>query len=239
MKSGPWLLCVWFSVTLGATLAGCAAVDSAGSGVPVDAPTYRVGDRWVYQGEDGFRVKTRWEETHEVVAVGAQGITVRITKQGPETDSVRTEQWAAPGLVRVGAVFADETRQFATPLKRYAFPLTVGESWTQWVDQFNEATQKEGQINHFVRVIGRTQVTTAAGTFDALELHVLMQLDDDEFWRWPTHCNYVVWYAPAVRGLVRESKTAQYLEKGGGEYMLPVRTQFGTLELVSFTAGNN
>jgi hypothetical protein len=171
--------------------------------------------------------------------VGAQGITVRITKKGTDADLVRTEQWAAPGLVQVGAVFADETRRFATPLKRYEFPLTVRQTWTQWVDQFNEATEKQGQINHFVRVTGRTQVTTAAGTFDALELHVLMQLDDDEFWRWPTRCDYVVWYAPGVRNVVRESKAAQYLEKGGGEFLLSVRTQFGTLELVSFTAGNN
>ena len=30
-------------------------------------------------------------------------------------------------------------------------------------------------------------------------------------------CNYTVWYAPAVRGVVREEKRAQYLEKGGDD----------------------
>ena len=222
---------------LGVTLGGCAVGGSAGSGPAVEAPVYRVGDRWVYSGEEGFRIKTSWEETHEVTGVGPDGITVRITKKGADIDLVRTEQWAAPGLVRVGAVFADETRQFATPLARFAFPLSPGQTWNQWVDQFNEATQKQGQINRYAHVAGRKQVTTAAGTFEALELHVQMQLDDDEFWRWPTHCNYVVWYAPAVRNVVRESKAAQYVEKGEMQLQFAIRTQYGTLELVSFTPG--
>jgi hypothetical protein len=139
--------------------------------------------------------------------------------------------------VSVGALFTDETRRFAVPLKRYAFPLGTGQTWNQWVDQLDESTQREGQINRYVRVAGQTQVTTTAGTFDALELHVVMTLADDEFWRWPTHCNYVVWYAPAVRNTVREKKDAQYLEKGGDLSVIPIRTQYTTLELVSFQPG--
>lgn len=218
-------------------LASASGVEAADSGTPVAAPAYRVGDRWVYRGEDGYRVKTRWEETHEVTATGPDGITVRIVKRGEAGESVRNERWSAPGLVMIGAVFDDETRRFTVPLKRYEFPLAPGQRWTQWVDQFDEAAQKQGQINHYVRVNGREQVTTAAGTFDALELHVIMQLDDGDAFRWPTKCNYVVWYAPDARAMVRAKKDAEYLEKSGGPSVIPIRTQHATLELVSFTPG--
>ncbi len=69
-------------------------------------------------------------------------------------------------------------------------------------------------------------MTTPAGTFDALAMHVVMHLDDEEFWRYATECNYTVWYAPAVRGVVREEKRAQYLEKGGDfDFGGRIRTQ--------------
>jgi hypothetical protein len=32
-----------------------------------------------------------------------------------------------------------------------------------------------------------------------------MRLDDETFWRYATTCNYAVWYAPAVRGVVARS----------------------------------
>ena len=65
-----------------------------------------------------------------------------------------------------------------------------------------------------------------------------MRLDDDMFWRTATECNYMVWYAPAVRGLVREEMNAGYREEdgsldGGGV----VTTQHGVRELVLFTPG--
>lgn len=233
------LRAAFFAAAL-AALAGCAGTISQGSGPAADAPAYRVGDRWVYAADDGFRVKTRWQETHEIVAIGADGISVRITKKGDGVDVVRTEQWAAPGQVRVGAVYNDQTRRFTTPLQAYDFPLAAGKSWNQNVQNYNEATAKSGSINRYVRVRGWGKVSTPAGTFDALSMQVIMHLDDDEFWRFGTDCNYLVWYAPAVRGIVREERNAQYMEKGGGGDGVGatvVRTQYGVLELVSFTPG--
>jgi hypothetical protein len=231
-----------FFVAALAALAGCAGTLSQGSGPAAEAPAYRVGDRWVYTAEDGFRVKTRWEETHEVTAIGADGITVRITQKGETLNVTRTEQWAAPVLVKVGAVYNNETRRFTTPLQVYNFPLASGKVWNQHAHNFNEFTGKTGVINRYVRVRGWDKVTTPAGTFDAVSMHVIMHLDDDEFWRHGTECNYLVWYAPAVRGMVREERNAQYLEKGGGGDGAgagTIRTQFGTLQLVSFTPGGS
>ena len=224
-----------------AALAGCVGVISPGSGPAASAPEFRVGDRWVYHGNDGFfRTIAVWDETHEVMAIGADGITVRITQKGPSIDVTRTELWSLPGQVKIGAVYNNETRRFVTPLQRYDFPLADGKMWSQFVDNYNEATKADGQINRYVRVRGWDKVTTAAGTFDAVSMQVIMRLDDDEFWRWATVCNYRVWYAPAVRGVVREDKDAQYLEKGDSRDRAGViRTQHTVLELISFTPGKS
>jgi hypothetical protein len=220
-------------------LAACAAFAiGAAAGPPAPAPAYHVGDRWVYQAKDGFRNPVVWEEVHEVTSVGADGIRVRVTQAGPNVSNARVEQFAAPGIVRVGALFDAETRRFARPLARYDFPLAPGRTWNQFVANFNEETNKEGEINRYVRVGGWEKVTTPAGTFDAIRMTVLMRLDDEEFWRRPTECAYVVWYAPAVRGVVREDKEAQYLEKGDAmDGMSVIRSQHATLQLVRFVPG--
>jgi len=230
---------VLLSVAALAGAAGCASLDSPGEGGPAaEAPAYRVGDRWVYRATDGFYAPVQWEETREIVAITAEGAAVRVTQKGPAVDNTRTERWAAPGRVLAGALFDEETRRFATPLKRYEFPLAPGKTWNQWVDNYNEATKKDGQINRYVRVGGWEKVTTPAGTYDAIRLRVLMRLDDDEFWRWPTECNYLIAYAPAVRGIVREEKEAQYREKGSPvDGIAAIRSQHAVLELVSFTPG--
>jgi hypothetical protein len=222
-----------------ALVAGCVGLVSPGSGGPVaEAPAYRVGDRWVYKAKDGFRSPVTWDETREVIAIGADGITVRVSQRGEVVDNTFTEVWAAPGQVRVGTLFVGETRRFALPLQRENFPLVPGKAWNQRVDNYNEYTKKEGQINRYVRVGGWKTVTTPAGTFEAIQMRVIMRLDDEEFWRWGTDCNYLVSWAPAVRGMVEEEKEAQYYEKGGPyDNGAAIRSQHATLELVSFTPG--
>jgi hypothetical protein len=223
-----------------AALAGCASLGGTGGGPVVEAPTYAVGDRWTYTATDGFfRTAVTWSETHEVTAVGAGGVTLRVTQKGANFANARGEQWPAPGKVRVGALFDAETRRFEpVVLDRYAFPLSPGQTWNQWLDNVDESTQKAGRINHYVRVGGWDKVVTPAGTFDAISLRVTMTLDDEEFWRYATYCNYLVWYAPAVRGVVRAEKEAQYREKGDAlDGMSTIRSQHAVVELTSFTPG--
>ena len=216
---------------------GCASLHAfattAGPATPV--PSYQVGDRWTYQAQDGFRAKQQWIETHEVIAVDQSGIKVRITQKGDGIFNVRTEEWSAPGQVRVGALYDHETRYFEVPLQRFDFPLAAGEKWDQWVRDSDESTQTHGTINRYVRVGGWEKVSTPAGTFDAIKLGVVMHLDDGEFWRGPTTCTYSVWYAPAVRNVVREERNADYVEKSERD---SVRTQHALLQLSDFTSGS-
>jgi len=221
-----------------AVLAACAGVGPGGtSGPPIPAPTLHVGDRWVYHAEDGFRVKTVWEETHEIVAMGADGITVRVTQKGATVDSTRTEKWSAPGIVLQGAVYDDETRRFDPPLIRFQYPLTPGERWNQRTRDLDQPPGPYGPITRTVTVGGFEQVTTPAGTFNALRMRVIMQLDDETFWRFPTQANYEWWYAPEVGALVRQDKRSSWRDKGSQDATAWHPGQNATIELVSYRRG--
>ncbi len=219
-------------------LAGCAGVNApVGGGTSAAAPTFRVGDRWVYHAEDGFRVKTVWDETHEIVSIGPEGITVRVTAKGPSTDVVRTEKWSAPGVVVEGAVYENETDRFDPPLLRYKYPLAGGESWNQRIRDLNKPPGPYGPIVRHVTVEGYETVTTPGGTFDAIRLRVIMELDDETFWRSATNCNNVIWYAPELGAAVREHNESKWREKSENGAAVYHPGQYMDVVLVSFTRG--
>jgi hypothetical protein len=222
-----------------AIFAGCAGVGPMGAAGPAaDAPTFRVGDRWVYRATDGFRVPVVWDETHEVTAIAPDRITVRVTQKGPTVNNERTETWTAAGSLATGAVFDEETRRFTPSAKIYEFPLAPGKTWNQWVSNFNQTTSRSGEINRYVTVGGWEKVTTPAGAYDAIRLRVLMRLDDGEFWREPTTCNYLLFFAPAVGATVREEKNAEYREKSDQRDGIgSIPAQHALLELVSYARG--
>lgn len=225
-----------------AAFAGCATLDRPGimpgdTAKVVEAPRYRVGDRWVYRVRSGYRMPLIYEETQTVTAIDSGGITVAIAGRGPEVAFDRIERWPSAGRVTQGALFDIETRRFREPLVRYDFPLWPGKRWSRFVDNYNVLTQKEGRINRYVRVEGHERITTPAGTFDAIRMQVIMRLDDDEFWRWPTDCMYTIWYAFEAKASVREVRRADYLEKGSGQHAARLPAQNALIELVSFTPG--
>jgi hypothetical protein len=218
-------------------LAACAGGGAVSAVAPVAAPEYRVGDRWIYHAIDGYRVKNEWDETHEITAIGPDGITVRVTAKGPSTDVVRTEKWPAPGVVLEGAVYEQETDRFDPPLVRFKFPLTPGESWRQSVRDANKEPGPYGPIQRYVTVDGYEKVTTPAGTFDAIRMRVIMMIDDETFWRTGTECNNVVWYAPAVGAVVQAHNVSKWREKGDQGFSVYHPGQYMDVTLVSSTPG--
>ena len=231
------LLIVLGAVQGCAGVAGPAAPAGSGAAVAMDAPQYRVGDRWVYRVRSGWRDPLIYDETRTVTAVGSDGVTIAVAVRGERVSVDRVERWPAAGKVAQGALFDIETRRFKEPLDRYRYPLQSGATWNQWINNYNELTDREGAINHHVRVGRVERVSTPAGTFDAIRMQVTMRLDDEEFWRWPTDCYYTVWYAPDVKATVREMRRADYLEKGGGLSVGRLPAQNAQFELVSFTPG--
>jgi hypothetical protein len=232
-------LCVAASAAAVALLVNaCGTIDVGGSaGPPAPAPDYRVGDRWVYHVVDGYRAKIIWDETHEITAIGPDGITVAVTARGSTFNVDRVEKWSKPGVVLQGAVYEDETNRFDPALIRYQFPLVPGERWDQRMIDLDKPPAPYGGITRHVSVGGYQKITTPAGTFDAIGLRVIMQMDDETFWRYPTECNYLVWYAPAVGASVREEKTSQWRDKGGQDASGYHPGQNAIVELTSFTRG--
>lgn len=220
----------------GATLllGACGTAGVGGSaGPPVPAPTYRVGDRWTYHGEQGFRQKIVWDETHEITAVGPDGITVRVTSTGA---GPRTERWQAPGVVLIGSVLEDETKRFDPALVRYQFPLTTGAVWQQRVRDLDQAPNPYGPVQRQVSVGGYESVATPAGTFDAIAMRVVVTLDDETAFKWATQCTGTVRYAAAVANAVASEYSCWYREKGDDQAM----NQPGpnpALKLTSFSRG--
>ena len=217
-----------------ALLGGCVSVPGE-AGPPAPEPVFRVSDRWVYRCSDGFRVPVTWIETHTVVAIGAQGIDVRVELRGGGGDYDRMERLASPGVVRSGAVYDPvETRHFEPPLIRYRFPLTPGATWNQILRNPDPANGLVSNVNRFVRVGGWQQVTVPAGTFDAIVMRILMSVDDNHPFRFPTNANYDVWWSPKAGAAVRETKFATYRERGDGREAIEIRAQNTTIELESF-----
>ena len=214
--------------------AGCVSVGGA-SGPAAPAPTWRVGDRWVYRCADGYRVPVEWMETHRVAAVDASGITVRVTAQGG-VNFERVELLASPGVVKSGAAYdPDETRAFNPPMTRFEFPLTPGTQWSQQLRNLNQQNQLQSTLSRFVKVGGYETVITPAGTFNAITMRTLMSVDDNNPFRWPTQCNYVTWYADAPSNIVRMTKYATYRERGDGMEAAEIRAQNTTIELASYS----
>jgi hypothetical protein len=223
-----------------AALAGCAT--TAGTpGPPAPAPVFRVGDRWVYQVADGFRVKSVWTETHEVTSLRGTGFEVRVTIAGGGADMTRVERWDAPGVMASGSVFDHtETRDFQQPAIIYRFPLTPGDSWTQNLRNLNPANQLVSTINRSVRVGGYQNVSVPAGAFDALALRILMSVDDNDPFRFPFQCNYELWYGPAVGAMVRMTRRATVRERGETSPIVgDTPVQYSLAELVSYRRGGS
>ena len=237
MRTANSLLAAAVSMAAALFVGACASTGGGDAGPQAPAPAYRVGDRWVYHIVDGYRAKVVWDETHEVAAIGPDGITVKVAAKGPTIDVERIEKWPTPGVVLQGAVYEDETNRFDPPLVRYRFPLAPGARWSQRVRNLEAPPGPYGGISRTVTVGGYEKVTTPAGTFDAIRMSVIMQMDDETFWRFGTQCNYEIWYAPAVGATVREQKRSEWRDKGGQDAVAFHPGQNAVVELVSWTRG--
>ena len=201
------------------------------------APTFKVGDRWVYNVKSGVGISPiTYQETREVTAVSKGGMQVKITgKTINGQDFTRVDEYSGPGTLRYGAPCADEAYRFPNGLQRATFPLAPGQRSSKWIDVIAEPAGSKGQINYSFRARSCDKQTVPAGTFDTIRVDTQMSLDDWTPFRYATECNFTVWYAPSVRGPAREQRTATYLTKGSAPYRQQVMNV--TYDLVAFTPG--
>lgn len=215
----------------------CACAASLPLGEPVAPPRFVVGDRWEYRITDGLRRDATSRLDVQVVAVDAGVATMRLVYVDSYGRSEKTEEIDADGGLRAGALRNEEVRRFSPSLKLLDFPIGQRSPWRQVVDTFRRDTQLKDDIRIYGEVQGRVAVTVPAGTYDAVAIYRIVQLDDDEFWRSKTTRRDSVRYAPEVKGIVREVRDAEYVELHSGPDPSAIRTEHTTTELVSFTPG--
>jgi len=203
----------------------------------VASPHFVVGDHWEYRITDGLRRDTTSQLDVRVVAVNAGAATVHMIYDSSYGRSEKTEEIDADGGLRAGALLNEPPRRFSPPLKLLDFPIGQRSSWRQVVDTFRPDTQLKDDILIYGEVQGRAPVTVPAGSFDAVAIYRIVQLDDDEFWRSKTTRRDSVRYAPEVKGIVRQVRDADYYELHSGPDSSTIRTEYTTTELVSFTPG--
>jgi hypothetical protein len=219
-----------------APLALLAACATAPVGPPVASPRFAVGDHWQYRVIDNMRRGAVSQIDAEVVALAGDVATLRIVKLDGGMRSEWTDEIEGGGGLRAGMLDDSAPRRFTPAAALLAFPLEQGKTWRQVVPTFRRDIQLPDQILIYGDVQGRAPVTAPAGSFDAIQIYRVLQFDDASFWRTRTIRRDRVWYAPEVKGPVREMREAQYFEHGDID-ATAVYTERTTTELVSFRPG--
>lgn len=222
-----WVLCVFLA------LAACASTP-VGEAVP--APQLAVGDHWQYKVTDNLRRGLVSQLDAEVVALSGRVARIRFDHVDADGRREWFDEYDGEGGLRTGSLYREPPRSFNPPAQLLAFPLDQGKTWRQTIDTLRTDTELNDQIIIYGRVDTPGMTIVPAGSFSAVYVYRIVQLDDEEFWRTRTLLRAAIWYAPEVKGAVRESRDAQYTEKDSSD-PATIRTEAITLELQSFRPG--
>jgi hypothetical protein len=172
----------------------------------------------------------------EVVAVADGVATLRFVLVDGGARSQWTDELDAIGGLRAGMLNGPQVRRFTPAVQLLAFPLEQGQTWRQTVPTMRADIQLPDQILIYGNVQGRAAMEVPAGRFDAVQIYRVIQLDDGQPWRTRTTRRDQVWYAPEVKGVVREAREATYAEPSDSG-AATVYTERTVTELVSFRPG--
>lgn len=216
-------------------LASCA---SAPVGEPVAAPRLAVGDHWRYRITDNLARGAVSQLDVEVTGVSGQAAQIRFDLDDPYGHVQWVDSVDGEGGLLAGSLWREPPRAFNPPARLLDFPLAQDKTWRQVIDTMRRDTGLKDQILIYGRVEGRDATSVPAGGFNAVYVYRIIQLDDAEAWRSRTARRDIVWYAPEVKGPVREAREASYTEKGGQD-PATVRTESTIWELESFSPGRS
>lgn len=217
-----------------AILAACAAIPPVGS--QVAPPRFAVGDHWEYRIIDNMRRGAVSQLDAEVVALAGGVATLQFVLVDGGARSQWTDEIDATGALQAGMLNSPQVQRFAPAAQLLAFPLEQGKIWRQTVPTHRADIQLPDQILIYGNVQGRAPVEVPAGRFDAVQIYRVIQLDDAQPWRTRTTRRDQVWYAPEVKGVVREARSAEYIEAGDNG-ATAVYTERTVTELASFRPG--
>lgn len=217
-------------------LVGCQLAGPIPASTPNDAPKLVVGDHWQYRITDNLRRGAVTILDSEVVAVVDGIASVRMVYEGPYGRTEENQQINANGWLVFGALKQDFPRQFPTPIQLYDFPLEQGKTWRQVVNTISPETGLAAQILSYGTMQGLRSTTVPAGTFDAIYIYRIIQLDDAQFFRTRTERRDSVWWDSKAKGPVLELRDASFIELSGTDSDA-IRVENTVRELLSFRPG--
>lgn len=141
------------------------------------APTFQVGDSWVFdtshqKGTTGFS-----QQKIDVVIdrVSSEDMLVGVKQDGsPKAfeDHITGLDWSLKLTVN--------NNQTVTA-RPFSFPLKVGESWTaDWTDPRRQGNQTSAHFHKVYKVVGWQDVTVPAGAFHAIKIEAKGSADANE-----------------------------------------------------------
>lgn len=225
-----------FRFVLLSSVAIIAACATAPVGPPVLSPRFMVGDHWQYRVIDNLRRGAVSQIDADVVALVGDIATLHVVQIEDGKRSEWTDELDAVGGLRAGMLGGPPLRRFAPAAALFAFPLEQSKTWRQTVPTFRSDIELPDEILIYGHVQGRTPVAVPAGSFDAVQIYRVLQLDDAQPWRTRTIRRDQVWYAAEVKAVVREVHDAEYFEHGDND-STAVYTERTTTELLSFRPG--
>ena len=169
-------------------------VFGADCGEPVPAPKYNVGDKWVSRDERGA------ETSQEVVGFEGDLAQIRWTDPRWEPDGKGMILVDPDGVIRKairpnGEVVTKQGKGRPFELigqREFDFPLLVGKRWS-----FNYISLRFSEMaSQNFKVVACEEVSTAAGKFSALRIEREIRFQRGSGTQY-------LWYAPAVKNIVR------------------------------------
>lgn len=180
----------------------------------VEAPVYRVGDRWVYRRTDGYNGLARGTLSYTVMAVGENNLHIEVLDEnGRLIDDAR---YAAPGL-QVSGTFSEDgpvTGRCDPPYREYDFPLVAGKQWRQ--NLYLQRTDPWGTRNYVSASCyteGWVEVEVAGQTHRALIIRRSLNLGQKSFFEGTMYRYETEWYVPALRGFARMETREDYYRR--------------------------
>lgn len=172
----------------------------------------------------------------EVISVSGTAAQLRFRYADDFSRTQWVDQVDGQGRLSSGVLGRPVERPFDPPVQLFAFPLAPGETWRQVINTFRPELDLDGQILVYGKVDGRAPASAPAGTYEAIHVYRVVQLDDEEFWRTRTTRRDAIWYAPELKAPLREAREAEYTEMDGPD-SATIRTESRVFELVSFRPG--
>ncbi len=148
-------------------LLGIAGLVTIAADDPVQAPAFAAGDTWIFD---------------QTVERGTQGfdqrrLDLKIERSDADTILVGLKRDGAPGNYEDHLVGSDWSirrvlnGQDAPTARPFAFPLTVGQTWTvDFTDPTVRGSQTSLHVHRTYKAVGWQDVTVAAGTFHAIKV---------------------------------------------------------------------